>query len=569
MDVIGNYQEDRASGTSFKSLGFLPTDPVTGAALGPSDPSTGAALAAPDGFECGRGLGLDRKVWGVTVIINAGLNDSVRLTSITAYREFDSLEIFDADGISLPVLTAAENAFGEQFSQEMRLSFEGERVNAFIGAPYFCEDGFQRTPAQFDERAVLASLAGALNGPIPGTPANQPAPLGVFANTAITGALLRGVAQASGVALSAAQAQAIAANLKPGHLESATNFGRTEAIDLFADATFQLTDALELGAGLRYTSDDKRSAITGAVLNGRSILGAFIGALSQPAPVRNALLGALSVPGAASISPSAAFPVPLFGLGLQPSAGNGNIVSAQIKDDGFTWRLNARDALGAVSSLYASYARGRRPQLLSAATPAPPFGAPRFEPVEKERVDSFEIGARTETLGRTLFLDAALFYYLYDNFRTTVQEGTLFVTTTAGEAKSYGVELQARWAPSEALALFGTYAWNRSRFEAGIREGNRFRLSPDHSASLGASLGLPIGPGRLEFVPTVTYQSEMFFDDDNDRPDLQQPPRALVADLVQDELQGGSALANARLGYAWDGGLRIDAYVTNLFDERY
>ncbi len=38
VDIFGNYQEDHPHGTSFKSMSFNPTDPVTGAVLGNRDP---------------------------------------------------------------------------------------------------------------------------------------------------------------------------------------------------------------------------------------------------------------------------------------------------------------------------------------------------------------------------------------------------------------------------------------------------------------------------------------------------------------------------------------------------
>ncbi|WP_129792923.1 TonB-dependent receptor [Sphingosinicella sp. CPCC 101087] len=570
VDVIGNYQQDGPDGTSFKSTTFSPTDPATGAVIGTREPWTGAALAPGAGFEGGRPLGLDREVWGVTGIVNAELTDALTLTSISAYREFDSLEIFDADGISLPVLTAAEEAHGEQTSQELRLVWDdGGMLTGFIGASYFREEGFQRTPALFDERVLLARLTGTLNGPIPGRPATDPAPLPLFANTAFTAALLQGVAAASGVALAGPVAQGIAANLKAGHLESSTNFAETEAIDLFADLTLRLSPRFEVGAGLRYTHDDKSSAISAAVLNGRSILGGFIGALSQPEPVRTQLLTALAAPGAADIPLSPAFPVPLFGLGAQPTANNGDILSADLEDNGFSWRLYARFEPGPDSSIYATYTRGRRPELLSALPPGAPFGQARFDIVDAETVDSFEVGARTETLGRRLYLDGALFYYRYDNFQTTVQQGTLFVTTNAGEAESYGVEAQARYRASANAEIFATYAWNHSRLQTGVREGNRFRLSPDHSLSLGAMIAADLGPGRIDFTPSLTYQSRVYFDDDNDRPDLQAPPNALVPDLVQDETQEGYFLVNARLGYTLNERFRIEAFVNNLLDEEY
>lgn len=572
FDLIGNYQKDEPPGTSFKSRTFRPTDPVTGAVIGDASPNSGAALAAGTGFPDGTALGLDREVWGVTGIANYEIDDRLTLTSLTAYREFDALEVFDADGISLPVLTAAENAEGEQFSQELRLTYENGPLAAFFGASYFHEKGFQRAPAQFDERALLARLAGQLAGTavIPGRPATDPVPGAVLGNTAFTGALLQGVAGASGILLPAALAQGIAANLKSGHLETTTNFSRTRAFDIFGDVTLKVSERLELGAGLRYTHDDKRSGFVSSVLNGRSILGGFIGALSQPAPVRDALLGALAVPGAANIPPSAAFPVPLFGLGAQPTVGNGGRDSADLTDSGFSWRFTARYELAAEASLYATYARGRRPRVLSASAPSAPFGASRFDTLPNERVDSFETGIKTALADRTLFLDGSIFYYEYKNFQTVEQQGTTFVTTNAGRAESYGFEGQARWLPSDAFTLFASYGYNHSRFKSGIRDGNRFRLSPDHTAALGVILSQPMGPGKIAFSPSVTVQSRVFFDDDNDIPALQQPPRALVADNIQDETQKGFALVNARLGYeAEDGGWKIEGFVENLFDKKF
>ena len=79
-----------------------------------------------------------------------------------------------------------------------------------------------------------------------------------------------------------------------------------------------------------------------------------------------------------------------------------------------------------------------------------------------------------------------------------------------------------------------------------------------------------VGPGRIEFSPTYTYQSKVFFDDDNDRPDLQTVADGkLVPDLFQDEVQKGYGLMSARLGYVLFDRYRIEAFVDNLFDQKY
>lgn len=570
FDLIGNYQHDRATGTAFKSIAYNPTNPTTGAVIGDRGRTSGAALAPGANFEKSKPLGLDRDVWGVTGIANYEFSPSLSLNAIGSYREFAGIEVFDADGISLPVLTAVEDAQGDQTMGTLRLTYSNDRLTAFIGGTYFRENGFQRTPGQFDERATLARLTNTLNGggAIPGRAASDPAPLALFSNTAFTGQLLQGVAAAYGVALPTAQAQAIAANLKSGHIETSTNTARTESWDVFADATFKLTDRFEIGGGIRWSHDDKTTGFQAAVVNGRSILGGFIGALGQPAATRNALLGALAVPGAANIPTSALYPVPLFGLGLQPTGSNGQLYSQGLKDDGLTWRATARYELGAEANLYATYARGRRPEILSVSSPSAPGGAARFAVLPAETVDSYEAGVKTALANRTLFLDGSVFYYRYANFQTTEQQGTVFVTINAGRAESYGFEGQFRWNPADWVELFGNYAYNHSRFTTGARDGNRFRLSPDHSAALGMLLKAPVGRVKIDFAPTVTWQSEVFFDDDNDLPALQRAN--LIPDLVQDEKQGGYVLADARLGLETeDGRWRLEAFATNLFDRKY
>jgi iron complex outermembrane recepter protein len=596
FDLIGNYEHDKASGTAFKSIAYNPTDPTTGAVIGDRGRNSGAALASPASFENGRPLGLDRDVWGVTGIANYEFSDQLSLNAIGSYREFAGIEIFDADGISLPALTAAEDAQGDQTMGTLRLTWKNDRVTAFVGGTYYRENGLQRTPAQFDERLALARLTGTLNGggAIPGRAATDPAPLALFSNTAFTGQLLQGVlgsqltsafvraglspaaaaAQAAAqtaVLLPTARAQAIAANLKPAHQETSTNFSRTESWDLFADATFNLTDALEVGGGIRWTHDDKRTAFTASVTNGRSILGGFIGALTllptSPATTTQ-LLTALAAPGAANIPTSVAYPVPLFGLGLQPTGTNGQLYSQTLKDDGLTWRATAKLEVTPQANVYLNYARGRRPEILGVAPPSTPGGAARFSVLPAETVDSFEGGVKTALADRTLFVDGSVFYYRYSNFQTTEQQGTTFVTVNAGRAESYGFEGQVSWRPAEWVNVFGSYAYNHSRFASGARDGNHFRLSPDHSAALAVQLKAPAGPVKIDFTPSVTWQSKVFFDDDNDIPALQ--TGNLIPDTVQDEYQGSYALVDARLGLETENGRwRIEGFVTNLLKQDY
>jgi outer membrane receptor protein involved in Fe transport len=79
---------------------------------------------------------------------------------------------------------------------------------------------------------------------------------------------------------------------------------------------------------------------------------------------------------------------------------------------------------------------------------------------------------------------------------------------------------------------------------------------------------LPVGGGTFEIQPTYSWQSEVFFDDDNDRTDLQ--ARNLVPDLMVDELQESYGLLNLRIRYAPNAGnWSIEAFADNLLDEEF
>lgn len=578
-DFIVNYQRDEPAGTAFKSGHFSPTDPVTGkvlAGLGASEP---AALRAPANFQDGRALGLERTVWGATALVDFEINDALSLSSISAVRRFDSEETYDPDGISLNLLTGLNDAVGEQWSQELRLNYDaGGRVRGFLGAGYFHEKGRQRLPLQFDERIAIAQLAGVLNGgPLLGLPATTPAPEGLFANTAFIGQLVQGVAaQTSGgrLLLTSAQAQAIAANLRSNHVEEATNTNELDSIDLFGDVSFDVTDRFEVSAGLRYTSDDKTTGFGARTVGGRSVLGGVIGAsglaasgTAQGLAQANAIIAALQSP-LVQLIPDAT--LPMFGLTFQPTSALGTPAEQGLDNSGFTWRLVGRYKLSDDANVYASYARGRLPEVLAASAPSQPYAPARFASVEAETVDSYEIGAKAALWDRHLRLDTAAYFYDYDNFQTIEQQGTLFVITNAGKAEAYGFEAQAELAVVSGLDLFATYAYSHARFKDGAYDGNRFRLSPDHSLSVGANWRFDALGGQVSVRPTYSWQSKVYFGNDNDKPIFQQPPNALVADNIQDELQDGYGLANLRVSWtAASRPLTLEAFVTNIAGEEY
>jgi outer membrane receptor protein involved in Fe transport len=573
-DLIVNYQEDHPTGTSFKSHSYSPTDPTTGQVLGSLAPWDPAALSAASGFQNGKNLGVDRNVGGVTGLVDYKLNDSLTLHAISAWRHYISNEVFDADGISLPVLTAGNFARGNQWSQELRLNFDnGGRIRGFVGGSYFKSSDKQRVPLQFDERVSLAQLTGQLSASALGLgPATRPAPIGVFGNTAFTGALLRGLvfAQSGGaLLLSPAQATAIAANLLPNHVEEANLTSDVSAADLFADVTFKVTDRFELTGGLRYSHEKATTGYGGSVVD-RSTLGGAIAAAQLAAagsPLTPLVVGALQSPFYHQLPASV---LPLFALTDQPTANNGDMTKKSLHDGGVTWRVVGRYEVTDRANVYASYARGRRPPVQSAGGPDLPGGAPDISAIPAETVDSFEVGGKGAFLDNRLMADVAVYDYRYRHFQTVEQRGAEFIASDAGHANAYGVETQVAFRATDGLDLYATYAFSHGRFKSGAYRGNHFRLSPDNAFSLAATWTTKVMGGALQVRPSYTWQSREFFSDDNDRPDLQQPPNKLVADNVQDEVQKSYGLANLRISWTPDGQpATIEVFASNIFDKKF
>ncbi len=579
FDLIANYQEDDQPGTAFKSGTFAPEG-------GDTLPWTPAALNTFGGFEGGKDLGIDREVRGLTALGSYDLTPALTLNAIAAYRDFESLEIFDPDGFAQNLLVAAEDAEGEQTRFEARLNFDdGGRVTWFAGASYFDEEGSQRVPLGTDE-----SIFQLFNTPIiPGTFASSVVPL-VDAGAAQLGApagtvdaywqslgaddttrfftllaqnnypdlalfqagapvdssaFLYGATALEAFAgslaggpfpIDATVAPALVTPLKPIHLEEFENQGETTSYDVFADVTVQATERLELIGGVRYTYDEKTSRFQSTLPNGTNLV---------------------------------------FGNGgllVQPTDG---VSEASDEFDAFTYRLVANYALNDNANLFASVANGRRPEVITISAPSTGGGETPVTIVPAEEVQSFEVGAKARVLDNQLDLEGSIFYFDYDNFQTSgldpnAPAGTVrLVTINAGEASAYGFEGLANWAPIAApwFEAYATYAYNNARLDSGAFEGNRFRLSPDHSASLALRFPAPVGEhGTESFVPTYTYQSKIFFDENNDLPEFQ----TATGDIIQDEFQDAYGLVNLRARFEHSSEVwALEAFMTNALDEEY
>jgi outer membrane receptor protein involved in Fe transport len=197
--------------------------------------------------------------------------------------------------------------------------------------------------------------------------------------------------------------------------------------------------------------------------------------------------------------------------------------------------------------------------------PSGPIAADPDTSFEKELVDSYEVGVKTEWLNNTLLLNAALFYQDYENFQLNTFTGISFVVTSLPQVVSQGLDLDFLWnTPLEQLSLQGGFTYAETEIEefgSAIaffrpeRENDRLSFAPKWSASLAATYEQPVGSalvfrGNLGAKYTSEYNTGSNLD-----------PRK-----AQDAL----TLVNARIGLgAEDEAWMVELWAQNLTDEEY
>lgn len=186
-------------------------------------------------------LGLRRDVWDVNFTVAWQLSSQWALTMINSYRDFNSNEVFDADGSAAWYLEFAEDARGRQFNHETRFSYVGEHVRGSVGFNWFHEQNLQRVPFSSEEGTFLQCAARV----VPGIPCI--APDGTVTAAQVTSILSRGrIAQ------------------QP-YQSVFENQGLNDQYSVFADATYSPVHAIELTAGVRVLIEKRRSGYVATV----------------------------------------------------------------------------------------------------------------------------------------------------------------------------------------------------------------------------------------------------------------------------------------------------------------
>lgn len=416
--------------------------------------------------------------WGASGVLSWDLNDSLTLKSITAYRELSNEDYVDIDATQLEVGDVFVGVDQDQFSQELQLTYTSDKWSVVGGLYYMKENITSHQEAYADD----------LIGPL-------------FGN--------------------------------PTFLRTIDDDLETTSWAAYVNASYNITEALRLSAGLRYTEEEKVYSRTTSTFSSNVLFN-----------------GTFAFSGLTETWEDTS---PMVSLDYQ------------INDD---------------VMVYARYAKGFKSGGFNGRANNPGEEAP-YKP---ETVDSYEAGVKAKFWDGKARTALTVFYNDYQDFQarvsgTVIDPGTNLpspelTVINAGSLVTKGVEFELYVTPVSGLQLDTQIGYldadyeefNDVRFTAfgGDRSFQTPPFSPKWTARFGAQYTWDLGgeAGSLTLGASARYRSRMALAVDN----------TLTNSTVEIEglFQDAYWLYDARL--VWedvDGKFSAGIYGKNLSDELY
>ncbi len=412
------------------------------------------------------------KSWGVSLQADVELGTHT-VTSITAYRKYDSREVRDGDFLDQPYVGFQQShddgpQTGNTFSQELRLTSPGRQFFDYVVGAYYSRAESERTFTRANVQCTASTLPTIGAGLIPCAPGASTLLFPV--STADFGSVFKNMA-------------------------------------LFGQGTINFSSRFRGIVGLRYTHDQ----IDG--FHSRRIV----------------------VPGSPNAS-NPAFDQGVFneynrliGLGLSgndaqalaPLAANGVPFRQRATADNLSGKAGLQFDVSDEVMAYGTYSRGYKGPGLNIFFNLNASGTP---PLAKETADSYEIGLKNSLFGGKVVLNLAAYYAKYKNFQANNPDFVLGQRVTrfsnAGTISTRGFEADLIVRAARDFNIGGGLAYTDAkvdefRLPAGgnpadfIPAGTRLPFAPKWKASLGADYTIRTGGfADVQLSAQTSYQSK-------------------------------------------------------------
>jgi outer membrane receptor protein involved in Fe transport len=197
---------------------------------------------------------------------------------------------------------------------------------------------------------------------------------------------------------------------------------------------------------------------------------------------------------------------------LAPAYGT---LSDTVEDEFFSPKITLQWDVADDAMLYASWAKGEKPRGISvvAATTGYDVLASRFD---AEKVDVYEVGAKTAWFDRRVVANIATFYQdfadkLVSSQRVNPDTGLLFpAPVNASSAEVWGVELDLSWLVTENFSVSLSYTWLDTEYDSfkqlskgpgPIADAGNCTIVDDPGSTSSDFCELDLSGRELEFAP--------------------------------------------------------------------
>ncbi len=291
----------------------------------------------------------------------------------------------------------------------------------------------------------------------------------------------------------------------------------------YAQSTYAIAKQFDLTLGIRYTEDEKDAYLYGQ-----------------------------DIPGTTDAAPG----------------------KADDKWDNLSYLVNGNYAITEDISVYLTYATGYN----SGGFNARASNLPSFQtPFDKEEVETWELGLKSELLDNRLRLNVAVFSNDYSDIQISQFEagtgGASNRIVNAGAGTYEGIEFDITMVPVDGLTIDLTYGYLDAQFDEymalnpatdvleDISRVTTVAQAPENTASLGVQYDFePFSFAALSARVDLTYKDEIVFHPFNNQYDSTDD-RTLV--------NGRISLNDIKLGCCEEGSLRVSLWGKNLSDEEY
>jgi iron complex outermembrane recepter protein len=466
------------------------------------------AEAAGEYFTSSRGLSLN---------VTAELSDAMTVTSITGYDYGKyRLSPFDCDGSPIDICSIRYNSQSKNFNQDLRLTYDSDRLK-LIGGLYYGKDtidtqnqpdffGFLRplltsfgVPGGFNNipigvgnslRTVPAfAVNPALTPRSPGFCAPIVINPGGFFDARSLAAFQYDVATTNTAGGTAAQAACQAAGAAPfGPILANQEFTLSRPSKaIYGEASYDITDALSVTLGLRYTWDKVKYSNARTLLYDLSGKGVIASLVPYSFPYNAALPR------------------------VNQTRSTGEFTGRVVLDYKF-----ADDVLG-----YASYSRGYRAGTFNGLAYQDTSQVYFLEP---EKVNAYEVGLKSRFADNRVQLNLAGFYYDYSNQQIAQIIGaTSFLRAASGRV--YGMEAELAVQVADPLRFDASFGYLDTKYKGNSINpadpssltlninGNRFPNAPKATFSAGFDLtAFETERSKLILRGDMQYMGKYYFD---------------------------------------------------------